>query len=151
MYNPITIVCVTLVSKGGFIVFFRSTVYAGVRGVVITHLMTERMDFLSSSLGRQTCKLLLTWLRLEAQLHRQQQLRRPSRIVLSAGSRGSARVGAGLTGGSARSGLGSCEEARGLRCGPASTAWKVPRHSRSNTTRLLCSRRDALPRCIMTT
>lgn len=116
--------------------------------------MTDRMDFLSSSLERQTCKLSLKLFRVVAeQLHRQQhEPRRPSRMVRSAGSSESATEGArrGMApAGSAAAELGSSEEARARRCGPASTAWNVPRHSRSNTTLLFCSRRGALPLCIL--
>lgn len=77
--------------------------------------MTDRMDFLSSSLERQTCKLSLKLLRSGwEQLHRQQQVfLRPARMVLIAGSSESATaegpcrgMGAGATGATV-SGLGS--------------------------------------------
>lgn len=52
------------------------------------HLITDRMDLLSS-LERQTCKLLLTLFLSTAQLHLQQQPLRPAKRALKAGSKAS--------------------------------------------------------------
>lgn len=114
--------------------------------------MTDLMDFLSRSSERQTCKLSFKFRSFDEQLHRQQHAFLISaRMVRRAGSRPSAVCGSlgwCMTAGATASWLGSCEEARARRCGPASTAWNVPRHRRSNTN-LLFSRRDALFLCIL--
>lgn len=103
--------------------------------------MTDRIDFLSS-LERQTCNSSLSGRSVLEQAQRQQHGgRSEASSERSAGSSCASGGAGGVWGaGSGGGGGASSEDARPRR---ADTAWNVPRHSLSNTTRSF-SRREAL-------